>query len=152
MKPIFMFAIAAIAAAGIGAGSLNNTIDLNLQQFGVGAEDIVSPITAANVNFEIEAIQGDGELKNLITICQFHSDETIEDEATIICKLTDIDSKVIAEGRVVLDTGYDASVTIPIVIDQFAFESANDVRNVHDVTLVVLGGSVPAPVVEEPPL
>ena len=149
MKPIFMFAIAAIAAAGIGAGSLNNVIDVTSQNFGVGSDIIDSPIDAASVDFTITAVpvgEGqDAELKNLVTACSFHSDESIEGEATIICKLTDIDAKVVAEGRLTV-ADYLGSTTIPVIeIDILAYPGANSVTNIHDVTLIVLGNNPTTP-------
>ncbi len=83
MKPILVFAIVAVAAGTIGVGALSNTISLTIQDIGVGSGDIVSPITAANVDFTIEAIpSADGtEIKNLVTACSFHSDESVEGNA-----------------------------------------------------------------------
>ena len=149
MRPIILFVFAAIAASAIGAASLTNVIDLNVQQFGVGSEDIVSPIDSASVDFEIEAIQGENELKNMITACSFHSEDSIEvGPATIICKLTDENSKVIAEGRLTVPA-YAASDRLLVPITQTAYDGANLVNNVHDVTLVVIGSD--PTIVEGPP-
>jgi len=147
MKPIFILAVAAIAATGIGAASLNNVIDLNVQQFGVGSEDIVTPLDAADIQFVIEPIKGEGEFKNLITACTFHSEEDLDEEEQdyrIICKLTDEVHAVIAEGEVTVSS-YTGSTELPIPMQIFAFENANLVQNVHDVTLVVI--EIPEPVV-----
>lgn len=142
MKPILVFAIVAIAAGTIGVGALSNPIALTIQDFGVGSGDIVSPITSANIDFTIEAIpSSDGtEIKNLITACSFHSDESVNGTARIICKLTDIDSKVVAEGELLL-AGYTASTTENVPITLLAFNGSNAVSNIHDVTLIVVGQS-----------
>jgi len=145
MKPIFMLAIAAIAATAIGAGSLNNTIILDLQDFGVGSADIQSPISAASIDYTIEAVPFEGQLKNLITFCSFHSDEEILDDFRIICKLTNIDGQVIAEGTTIDLVGYEPSTQLQIPITVFAFDFANDVRNIHDTTIVVLGANPTLP-------
>ena len=126
-----MLAIAAIAATAIGAGSLNNTILLDLQDFGVGSADIESPISAASIDYTIEAVPFEGQLKNVITACSFHSDEAILDDFRIICKLTNIDGQVIAEGDFEGIT-YEPSSQVSIPIDVFAFPFAHDVRNGRD--------------------
>jgi hypothetical protein len=149
MKPILIFAIAAVVAAAVGVGSLNNTITLLVQQFGVGSADIQSPITNAAVDFTIEAIpsQDGTELKNVITACSFHSDEDVELGSKIICKLTDVNHKVIAEGTLTLVQPYVASTTVHVPITITAFPNANAVVNVKDVTLIVIG---PEPKVPPP--
>ncbi len=133
-----MLAIVAIAATAIGAGSLNNEIVLTLQDFGVGSADIESPISAASIDYTIEAVPVEGQLKNLITFCSFHSDQSMDDGFRIICKLTNIDGQVIAEGDIEGEA-YTGSDRLFIDIDTFAFDFANDVRLIHDTTIVVLG-------------
>jgi hypothetical protein len=190
MRPILIFAIAAIAASAVGVGALNNTILLTVQQFGVGSQDIESPITAANIDFEMKevptfsdpgspavthlcnetdvaaaidcelgvdvivdtpAVPPSGPIfKNLITGCSFHSAENIaapEDDPanpandpTLICKLTDADHKIVAEGKLPLPNGYEmSSLGVIIPITDLAYPGANDFTNVHDVHLVVFG-------------
>jgi hypothetical protein len=143
MKPILIFAIAAVVATAIGVGSLNNTITLIIQQFGVGEGDIESPITSAAVDFRIEAVTvGEGnqaELKNLITACSFHTNEDMEAGSEIICKLTDAQGKVVAEGTLTLATAYQASQTLSVPITIFAYPGSNSVTNIHDVILIVSG-------------
>jgi hypothetical protein len=142
MRPIVLFVFAAIAASAVGAATLSNTIELNVQQFGVGSEIIESPIDAASVDFEIRAVKADGQLKNLITHCSFHSAEDLPAGSSIICKLTgEPTGTVIAEGTFALPEGYVASDRELIEITVFAFPNANLVNNVHDVTLVVVGSN-----------
>ncbi len=198
MRPILIFAIAAIAASAIGVGALNNNILLTVQQFGVGSQDIESPIDTANIDFEMDlvpvfanpgspAIPGEdctdeGEIeeenctvtpdtpavepldpifKNVISGCSFHSDEDIlsaddetpidENDPVLICKLTDVDGRIVAEGKIALPDGYQASTTgVIIPIDQLAFPGANDFTNIHDVHLVVFGTDPTQPPFEIP--
>ncbi len=147
MKPIVLFAMIAVAASVASVGALGNEIALTIQQFGVGSGNITSPIDAASVDFEITPIPGDNEIKNLVTACSFHSDESIEGDARIICKLTNDVHKVVAEGELSVPF-YEASERLIIPINNTAFDMANDVRNIHDVTLVVIG---PNPTIPAPP-
>lgn len=153
MKPIFILAMVAIGATAIGVGSLNNEIDLTLQDFGVGSEDIMSPIGNATINYIIEPIKVDTDqgsvLKNLITNCLFSSAESIDGDYTIICKLTDENSNVVAEGRVI-DTDYIADSEIKVPITLLAYDEANAVTNIHDTTLIVMDTAVPVPLPEVP--
>jgi hypothetical protein len=160
MRPILLFAIAAVAASAVGVGALNNEILLTVQQFGVGSADIESPIDAASVDFEIDLVPVVDEetqetiaFKNLITGCSFHSDQSVEDEDTnpnnnprIICKLSD-DGVIVAEGSLELPSGYDASDREIVPITELAFPGANDFRNINDVHLIVVGQD---PTVVEP--
>jgi len=145
MQPIVWLAIVAVAVTGLGMGFLNNTFVLNLQNLGVAETDLASPITAANIDFTISKIkgvnvQGDPVFKNRIVKCSFHSFSELGTGSTIICKLTDIDDDVIAEGKVILTHTYRASTpNFNIDINQVAFEDANNVQRVHDVKIVVLG-------------
>ena len=145
MRPIVLFVIAAVAASAIGAASLNNVIELNIQQFGVGSGDIQTPIDDASVDFEIKAVDVGNEFKNIISACSFHTGEQdlgqgLPVGSKIICKLTgDNAGTVIAEGSKTLTEAYTPSGRLLITIDQFAFPNSNLVQNVHDVTLVVVG-------------
>jgi hypothetical protein len=153
MRPILIFAIAAIAASAVGVGALNNEITLFVQQFGVGSSEITSPIKAASVDFEITPIKVINEtnpdqsiIKNLITGCSFHSDENISHNATnagnpyIICKLSS-DGKIVAEGNYTITAlgGYEQSTRLIVPIDTLAYPGANDFRNINDVHLIVVG-------------
>ena len=145
MQPIILLAIGAVAVGALSSGFLINNIELTLQDLGVGMEIIETPITQADIDFEIgtvliQSANGQAAYKNVIEACSFHSDQSIPGEAIIICKLTNEDGNIIAEGRITIDDpGYVASDRWLITIDVFAFENSHDVKNVHDVTLVVLG-------------
>ena len=137
-------AIVAVAAVGLGMGFLAPGFDLNVQQLGAQEEDLVAPISSASVDFQISAINGElnGKpvLKNRITACSFHSHQDFGKNGLIICKLSDIDSDIVAEGRLVLTTaGYEGSTTTYIPIDQVVTANANEVKNIFDVKIIVLG-------------
>ena len=150
MKPILVLALIAVAAGATGVGFLNTNIMLNVQNLGVGSENLETPISNANVDLSIAIVngidtEGNSVFKNVIESCSFHYPETAgfpglnddtQGEATVICKLTK-DGNVVAEGS---DTGYFASSeTYIIKITDLAYDGANFVNNVNDLTLVVLG-------------
>jgi len=158
MRPILLFAIAAVAASAVGVGALNNEITLFVQQFGVGSSEISSPIKAASIDFEITPIKIINEtnpdqsiIKNLITGCSFHSDENISYNATaleggepyIICKLSS-DGAIVAEGNYTITSegGYEQSNRLIVPIDNLAYPGANDFRNINDVHLIVVGEDI----------
>ena len=150
-----MFALVGVAAMAMSMGFLSNTFFLNVQTLGVAETDLKSPIKTANVDLEIgkHASGPDGDstnahYHNTIDACSFHSPTTLGTGSTIICKLTDIDNDVIAEGKTVLIRTYTGSNPYFFVdIQQTAFPWSNDVQNVHDVKIVVLG---PKPDITKP--
>ena len=88
MKPIIILAVIAIAVTGLGVGSLGNVITLDVQSLGVGEETLVSPITNANVKFNIDKIAGNqGNWKNVIGDCIIKSTADIVKDSTIYCKV-----------------------------------------------------------------
>ncbi len=145
MQPIVWLVIVGVAAVAMGTGFLSTDFSLNAQSLGVAETDLVSPINTANIDFTISKFEGPnaaGQIvfKNRITKCSFHTPTTLAQGTTIICKLTDDDDDVIAEGKVILTTaGYEGSSGgFNILINQVAFVNANDVQKVHDVKIVVL--------------
>jgi len=144
MQPIVWIVIVGVAAVAMGTGFLSTDFSLNVQNLGVAETDLVSPINTANIDFTISKIKGPnaaGQIvfKNKITKCSFHTPTTLGIGTTIICKLTDDDDDVIAEGKVVLTQIYIGSTPdFNILITQVAFLNANDVQKVHDVKIVVL--------------
>ena len=150
MQPILLLAIAAVAVAATGVGFLGGTIDVTVQDLGVGSATIESPISSAFVDLKVTAVHtqfvpdsGVGTysvFNNVIDECSFHSPESISgNDIVIICKLTDWNHQVIAEGSKVFANGYLASDRETIPIDNLAYDGANDVRIVDDVTIVILG-------------
>ena len=109
LQPILIIALVGLAAAATGIGVLNsNTIMLNVQSLGVGSADLESPISDANVDFSISAVEGvdeDGNtiFTNVITFCSFHypGDDPFQGlnspTSRVICKLTDMNGNVVAD-------------------------------------------------------
>ena len=152
MQPILIVALIGVAAAATGMGFLaNNSIMLNVQTLGVGQADLSSPISDANIDLSISQEEGvgpDGEtiFFNVIDVCSFHYDEQPQgfqglqspnNDAVVICKLTDMNGNVVAEGS--LSQSFDASTTYFIDIDNLAYPGANSVLIVGDITIVALG-------------
>jgi len=137
MKPILVIVVIAIAVTGIGVGSLGNTISLNVQNIGVGDEFIDSPISNANIDFNIVKEQGNqNNYKNVIADCIVQPDKEIVALSKVYCKLTDKDGFVAAEGVTVLQTHLNAGSILTIPIDDPTFVNSQ-VQNIHDVILVV---------------
>ncbi len=142
-----MFALVGVAAMAMSMGFLSNTFFLNVQTLGVAETDLRSPIKTANVDLEIvkhpsgpDADSTNNHYHNVIDFCSFHTPTNLGKGSTIICKLTDADDDVIAEGKTVLQRAYTGSNPYFLVkIVQTAFPWSNDVQNVHDVKIVVLG-------------
>ena len=125
-------------------GFLAPGFTLNVQQLGAQETFLESPINTASIDFTISKIEGvnlagDTVFKNRIVRCSFHSPTTLEAGSVIICKLTDENGDIVAEGRLDLTSQYVGTSTTFIPIQQVAFENANDVQNIEDVKIIVLG-------------
>ena len=158
MQPLILLAIVGVAVGAMGMGFLAPGFDMNVQNFGAQEQDLVAPITTANVDFVISAVDGvmgnKAVIKNKITKCSFHSPNSFGQAggqtgmysgAVIICKLTDSVNDVVAEGKIVLTSaGYVGSTTTFIKIDAVT-PDANNVQNVYDVKIVVLGADPTPP-------
>lgn len=124
MQPVLMLVVLVVAAAAMGVGFLSNTINLTVQQLGVGEENLESPISAATFDFLIDRVSdidedGDPILVNVIKACSFHSPDPILESSQLFCKLTDINGNVIAEGKLQSGTfAYNPSSTQLIPIDE----------------------------------
>ncbi len=150
MKPIILLALVGVAATATGVGFLNTEIMLNVQNLGVGSADLETPISDANVDLSIVAvdgidIEGNSVFKNIINACSFHYPDNQNfpglnnnGDATVICKLTQ-DGNVVAEGQI--SGQFAPSITEIIPITELAFSGANSVLTVNDVTIVVLGNN-----------
>ena len=142
MKPSVALAVIAIAATGLGVGSLGNNITLDVQSLGVGDTLLESPINDAIIKFNVEKIAGNqNNFKNVIADCIVESPQEIASNSKIFCKLTDEFGNVAAEGTLVLATHLppNTPTVVPINDPQFL---GSQVQNVHDVVLVVQGPSV----------
>ena len=147
MKPIILLGIVAVAAIGMSSGFLfgNTTFSLIAQDLGAKETDLKSPIDTARVDFVISRIDGftaSGPVyKNHITKCSFHSDDDIPRSGQITCKLTH-NNNIVAEGTLkLMKTGYTHSTQTYIPIQHVAYENANDVQNINDVKIIVLGNN-----------
>jgi hypothetical protein len=146
MQPIIMFAIVGIAATGLGMGFLAPGFTLNVQQLGAQETLLESPINTANVDFTIDKVETEvteggthTAYLNVISRCSFHSPTSLGATSVIICKLTDKDHDIVAEGKLTLTRTYTGSTSTYITIEQTAFDGANDVQNIEDVKIVILG-------------
>ena len=141
-----MLAILGVAGIGLSMGFLAPGFTLNVQQLGAQETFLESPINTASIDFTISKIEGinlagDTVFKNRIVRCSFHSPTSLEVDSVIICKLTDKDRDVVAEGRIDLATPYVGSDITFIPIQQVAFLNANDIQNIEDVKIIVMGPS-----------
>lgn len=108
--------------------------------------DVLSVIDRAAVGYSFDIITVDPDntpntrdefFINAVSECVFHSDENIPNETCVICELTSDNETPLGNGRFDLPEGYTASQSIPVKISELEFEGANDVTNVHGVTLQV---------------
>ncbi len=145
MQPIIWIAIVGIAAAGLTTGFLNtNTFTLIAQDLASAEKTLLSPVDTVRVDFEIVKINdvsasGTPIFKNQIQKCSFHSDDDLGATSKIICKLSDMQGDIIAEGFLDLKKTYTNSLKTYITISQVAFFNANDVQNINDVKIIILG-------------
>jgi len=158
MQPIILIGLIAVAGAAMGTGFLMQTeIMLNVQNFGFGSESLFTPISDANVDLEIVALEsavGNTSIFINVLDCSFHYPDNPNfvnvdntggpfpglvgaTPSTVICKLTDINGNVIAEGAI--EGWISPSFTYAIPMEIFAFPNSNRIENVHDVTIVALG-------------
>jgi len=145
MKPIIVLIAVAIAGAGLGVGFLNApSIDVVAQDVGVGHDTLTSPLDTAYVGFHITAVAGNqGFFKNQYDKCIFKPNELLPTGSTIFCKLTDMNSKVVAEGKKVLAQDLPAYSKTNIPIQTKISTGSLLVNNIQDVTIVVQGPMKP---------
>jgi len=141
VKPILFLAI--IGAAGaMSIGYLGNGISLDAQELGVGEIDLESPVDDLGVTVFIERTFNpfiSSDFKDLIVECSFMSEDEVEKDSTITCKLLDISGSVTAEGKKIVDPTLLQLTPFTIPIDFFEFINANDINNVHDLVIVIQG-------------
>jgi len=141
VKPIFFIVIIG-AAAAMSIGYLGNGISLDAQELGIGEIDLESPVASVGVTAIIERTFNPiftADFKDLIVECTFRSNDEVEKDSTITCKLLDISGSVIAEGQKIVDPTLLPFTPFTIPIDYFEFVNANNINNVHDIVLVVQG-------------
>lgn len=138
MQPILLLAIVGIAGGAMSVGFLGNTIDLTVQQLGVGEATLETPIEDARIDFVIARASNSAEMHNVISECDITPGQDIAAMSHIFCKLTDENGNVVAEGATWNDTVLDSHQPFSVVINPSDFP-ANKVQNIHDVLLVVQG-------------
>ena len=149
MQPIIFLAIIAVAAGTLGVGFLTNPIDMTMVQLvGTGMTDLASPVDKVLVDFKIEKIETLGfnnipAFKNIIAECLVQNampgtgaPVLYTKGDTVICKLTDELNNVVAEGRNVVPNEWINKVIVKIGQPEGL---PNNVKNVHDVIIVVKG-------------
>ena len=147
MQPLIMLSIIGVAGIGLSMGFLAPGFTLNVQQLGAQETLLESPVKTVSIDFEINKVEtevpGPGThtaFLNVIDACSFHSPTTLFSGSVIICKLTDENGDIVAEGRLdVSGSHYVGSATTFIKIIQFAFDGSNDIQNIEDVKIIVLG-------------
>ncbi len=127
------------AVVAMSVGYLGNEVSLNAQQFGVGETDIESPVRSVAVTAMVERIGSSVNFKDLIVECTFMSNDEVEKDSTIICKLLDTFGNVIAEGKKIVDPTLPPLTSFTVPVDDFEFLNANNINNVHDIILVIQG-------------
>ena len=144
MQPILIIAAVAVGAALLSTGFLGETIDVWVQQLGVGSSDVGTPITKANIDFKIDKEEFDGYFKNVVSACIFHSPEPLEAGSTIWCKLSGMDElagKIIAEGWLTIEEPYEPSTKLEIPVIDVAAGGFLLPVDIGDVTIIAQGPS-----------
>jgi len=138
--------IVGVVAVTLSTGLLMPEVPIfNLQGVAINEETFSSPLNTVNVDIEISKVEGFNTagktvFKNRINKCSFHTPNNgLGAGSTIICKLTDSDGDVVAEGKLVLPNGLTASSNTFIPILQTAFKEANEVQNIDDIKIIILG-------------
>ena len=141
MKALLLIAIVGIAATAMGIGFLNApSISVIAQDVGVGHTSLTAPVDTVMVKFHITASDAGDEFINKYDACFVKADQALNAGATIICKLTDMNSNVVAEGRTVLGAGLNAGNYVTITGLQGITTGSLLVDNIADVTIIVQDG------------
>jgi hypothetical protein len=140
MKALLLIAIVGVAATAMGIGFLNAPpINVVAQDVGIGHDTLKAPITTALVGFHITAIKSGDKFLNQYDACLFKSTHALQTGSTVFCKLTDMASKVVAEGKKVLQGTLAANTVTNIPILTKIGPNTLDINNIADVTIVVQG-------------
>lgn len=140
MQPLILLGLVGVAAVALGAGSLTNVIDLTVQEFGVGDKTIDSPTDSASVDFHIDQVKTNGVFYNVVDLCTIVAADDLGQGSLVFCKLTDSDGDIVAEGHKTVTPGTLTAgdgITIPVTQLADPNQPSNDVRNIHDVTVVI---------------
>ena len=140
---LITIAIVGVAITAMGVGFMGQMLNLMVQGLITGETQLPAPITKALVDFKIVKTLGHNafgtNFKNVITECIVQSPlKQIDSGSTIICKLTDMNHNVVAEGRKLLDHTLRTNVATHVHINDPGLTHTN-VKNINDVILVVQG-------------
>ena len=146
---VFSFGLNAdkIPLGQMASGLENISGDLlsGLEILGLNDEDqnihAASVIESATIDFNFETLEGENGFQNVISGCNFHSDQGIEGETCVVCTLyegTILEHEDLASGMINF-TNYTPSTTKEVLLDQdtFSSEDANSVFKVNGVKLEV---------------
>ena len=146
LQRIIGFAIVAVVILSLmGTGVLAepwNEFDLWVQDFGWGAESIVSPVSQPTVEVRLNQTPNPpGDPDNFITACVFKSAIDIPEgsglaQGSAICKLINDQGLAIAEGRLFF-LSYTANEELEVPINSFAFPGSNNNDLIVDIKFVI---------------
>ena len=163
-KTILVFSIIVACAIGIVTGlslgaiqtgemsgqinqmikSISNDFSSSSQISGV-TNNVQNAINSAKIAFGFTVLSVDPDkipnstdefLINAISSCVFHSDTSIQTNTCVVCTLQNESKETLASGKINL-LKYESSSNISIPITDKKYEGANNVLNVHGVTVEV---------------
>jgi len=145
LQRIIGLAIAVVILSLMGTGVLAepwNEFDLWVQDFGLGVESIVSPVSQPTVEVRLNQVPNPpGDPDNFITACVFKSAIDIPEgsglaQGSAICKLINDQGLAIAEGRLFF-LSYTANEELEVPINSFAFPGSNNNELIVDIKFVI---------------
>jgi len=150
VKSLVVLAVFA-AIAVVGVASLDNNIEVWIQEFGAGLGEIESPLSVTDLTANIERAEGfvlvdeltvEEGYKDLIVSCEFVSvDVPLLAGTKLYCKLLDsMDARtagIIASGFLELTDDVPAGEVIFILITTIGSENSNSVENVKNILIEV---------------
>ena len=148
LQRIIGFAIVAVVILSLmGTGVLAepwNEFDLWVQDFGLGVESIVSPVSQPTVELRLNQVPSPvrgGDPDNFITSCVFTSAIDIPKgsglaQGSAICKLINDQGLAIAEGRLFF-LSYTANEELEVPITSFVFPGSNNNELIVDIKFVI---------------
>ena len=146
MKALLLIAIVGVAATAMGLGFLNApSIDVVSQDIGVGHDTLTAPVDTAWVGFHITAIAGNqGFFKNQYDACIVKVDQYLDPGAIIFCKMTNMQGKIVAEGKTVLQNGLNPGDKVTIKPLTKISAGSLYINNIQDVTIVIQDAIMPS--------
>lgn len=127
----------------LGVGYLGNDIGLWTQDYGIGDGDIPSPITTSDLEIQITRFNlSPSGFNDLITGCEFTSNEALLEGTTLYCKLfqgPDVrTAPVIATGFIPIGVGgLPSNIPIVIPITDKTFFNSNDIDLIQTILVEI---------------